>query len=154
MIQPLRAAHRAVFLAWSVFLPALFAGGLACRHSWRQVPRAENGERQVLGTIVWERTEALEPHKVRLRLLRGEEGSGSLVVQFVPDEPVVAPDVLVYWSQKPGSPGFPEDAKLLGSFHPMERYALPAGTQETGYAILYSLAQQRTLGTFSLSAQP
>jgi hypothetical protein len=34
MIQPLRKAHRRIFLAFALLLPALFLSGIAFRHSW------------------------------------------------------------------------------------------------------------------------
>ena len=45
MTQPLRKAHRAIFLVLAAVLPVLFLSGIALRHSWpgikpNQVPPA------------------------------------------------------------------------------------------------------------------
>lgn len=152
MIQPLRKVHRSVFLAWTAILPAVFLGGLLSRPRW---PKPAMISGAVPGRLlVWEKTESLGKHPTRVRLLRDQTDKESLSVQFAPEDPQVAPDVLVYWVSHPSSGELPDDARLLGSFRPLQVYGLPKEARNSGYVILYSLALRESLGSIALGAQP
>lgn len=48
MIQPLRKAHRRIFLALALLLPALFLSGIALRHSWPVPAKPQNSTAHAL----------------------------------------------------------------------------------------------------------
>lgn len=155
MIQPLRTIHRGVFLAWAVILPSVFLNGLLSRPRWPQPAQPAMISGAVPGRLlVWEKTESLGKHPTRVRLLWDQTDKESLSVQFAPEDPQVAPDVLVYWVSHPSSGELPDDARLLGSFRPLQVYGLPKEARNSGYVILYSLALRESLGSIALGAQP
>jgi hypothetical protein len=152
MIQPLRKLHRSVFLAWTAILPAVFLGGVLSRPRW---PKPANAKEAGPGKLlVWEKTESLRNHPTRIRLLRDQTDKESLSVQFAPENPLVAPDVLVYWVSHPSPADLPSDARLLGSFRPLQVYELPKEAMNRGHVMLYSLALRESLGSIALGAQP
>lgn len=154
MIQPLRATHRAVFLTWAILLPVLFIEGLLSRH---QPPPASGPILQSPAkskTVRSEKNVKVGTTSCHVKLLQSPDNPAEQYLQLNPEAPVVSPDVLVYWSEQSSPSGLPEHAQLLGSFRPMEIYLLPTNAQGTGYAILYSLAQQKSIGSVSLGAQP
>ena len=42
MIQPLRRAHRRIFLVLALLLPVLFLSGIAFRHRWPVSPKSKS----------------------------------------------------------------------------------------------------------------
>lgn len=151
MIQPLRALHRGIFFSLAVVLPAVLVAGLSTRHRVLEPPRQiDLALSNPPGTLlILEKTESVDHHRLQLRLLRDAAKTRDFYVQFVLDSPWVVPDVLVYSSANPGTDGLPDHAQLLGPFQPKEIYRLsaPAGN---GYALLYSLAQQKILAAIPL----
>src|SRR5208337_1125759 len=133
MIQRLRTSHRNMFLVLAVLLPGLLVGGLLSRH---KSPVVEADARKSLnGNFLTEQTIDLDGRKVTVDLYTDKSEAGS--VRFVPQDPLVAPDVVVYWSEVNSPSTLPSDARLLGSFSPIAKYRPPSQGQAGAYLILY-----------------
>jgi hypothetical protein len=120
MTRPLRHAHRSIWLALAVALPALFAAGLALRP-----PQA--AEERVMDRITFRLPDGAE------LVADSRELWGSAVD---------APDPLVYWSKT--SDKSLAGAQLAGSL-PHGRQAALALPASGGYLLLYSLAHREVL---------
>jgi len=153
VIQPLRTVHRAVFLAWTALLPVVFGAGLLSRHQWPQPPSRMSSIRPDTLVLELERTAHLAGVTVHARLLRSNSNLNELYVQLVPEAPLVAPDVLVYWSAQSSSGGIPIESRLLGAFRPLESYPLPDEAKSSGFLFLYSPAHQELLGAVPLGGK-
>ena len=141
-----------IVLSLTVTLPAAFAAGIATR---KEVPISRAGAPRLLAKAhnqdeLWSRNDLWEKRAIQTRLLRTDPGSGQLAVELLAMEPIVRPDLLVYWV--PGEPQFqnllPDDAFLLGSFEQSipTSLRLPApATKQTGALVLYSLADQELI---------
>ena len=147
MIQPLRTIHRRAFLVFGLLLPVLFVSGVLSRHKW---PMAQaSAQIAPYGTFLTEQTVVLDGRKVAVDLYADTSDPGS--IRFVLQGSLVAPDVLVYWSEASSPSALPADARLLGSFSPTAHYRPLAQGRSGAYLILYSAALQQTLGSFSLA---
>jgi len=134
-------------IALAVTLPAAFAVGIATR---REVPTyragvpgldAEARNRSEL----WTRDDLWEKKAIKTRLERIGSGAGQLAVELVSTDPIVRPDVLVYWvpGERKIQDSLPDDAFLLGSFEqsiPSPLTLPEAAIKQTGVLVLYSLA--------------
>jgi hypothetical protein len=150
MIHPLRTIHRNAFFCLGVLLPALLIAGILMRHE--RVEAGSGDARLPSGSVLTEQSVAFDGRKVAIDLY--EVSREPVTVQFTQSEPLVAPDVLVYWSEVGSTAMLPSDAQLLGVFAPRTRYTLPLGGRVRGYVILYSAARQLLLGSFSYEGSP
>jgi len=144
MIQPLRAAHRTVFLLWAVALPLLFAAGIVSRRF--EPPPAGTAATYFEASAGRDRT----PLAVRTL---PDPGTGQTSVELSGAPPLV-PDVLVYWTSQQGAPGLPEDARLLGAYRPGNRYPLPRDAAHPGAVLLYSLAHGELIANLPVAGAP
>lgn len=144
MIRPLRRIHRNVFLALGLFLPVLFASGLLARRN--RPAAASYGQALPVGIVLTEQIVVFDGRRDAVDLYADRADPGS--VQFSPEKPLVAPDVLVYWSEVRSSSALPGDARLLGPFLPGTHYSVPFQGRVRGYLVLYSPARQEVLGSF------
>jgi len=145
MIQPLRTIHRKAFFCLAVLLPVLLAAGVLKRHA--QADTASNGGKLPNGSVLTEQTVTFDGHKLAIDLY--ETGRDPVTIEFAASQPLVAPDVLLYWSEVSSTTALPSDAQLLGVFRPETQYAVPLGGRARGYLILFSAARQTLLGSFS-----
>jgi hypothetical protein len=145
MIQPLRTLHRNAFLCLAVLLPVLLTVGVLKRHP--SMEAGSNDARLPNGSVLTEQIVTFDGHKIAVDLY--EASRGPVTVQFAESEPLVAPDVLVYWSEVGSTTTLPSDSQYLGVFAPRAKYALPVEGRARGYLILYSAARQALLGSFS-----
>ena len=146
MIRSLRQRHRVMVIALAVTLPAAFAVGIATR---REVPTYKAGAPGPAAEArnrseLWTRNDLWEKRAIKTRLERIGSGAGQLAVELVSTDPIVRPDVLVYWvpGERKLQDSLPDDAFLLGSFEPIPvPLPLPeAAIAQTGVLVLYSLA--------------
>ena len=156
MIQPLRTAHRAVFLALALFLPVLFVSGLLSRHKWPPAPTQNARQSVTSGGLISQQTVMPNGKKIDIRIFVNKTIQNAPEIQLIPASPLVAPDILVYWSETEPKSGLSANARLLGAFTPTQRYRLPAeaGGHARGYVVLYSLAQKQLLASFSVESRP
>jgi hypothetical protein len=161
MILPLRQRHRAMVFALGAFLPAAFIFGVASRHSVPLLPALPRDlpHQPVQATnAAWLREDLWEKSQLRTRLLTDSTQS-TLALELTAPEPVVKPDVLLYWI--PGNPeveeSLPNDAILLGAWmqDPVRPLNVPAAAKGSqGKLVLYSLADQEIVNvTKSFSIQ-
>jgi len=137
MIHPLRKAHRLAFLALALCLPLLFAGGLLSRHTWPRRPnRIEEQTTSIITSAA--RTIILGGLKLEVRLFVDQTNPAASDIQITLSSPLVAPNVLVYWSEIEAKSVLSGDALFLGAFRKTGSYRLPG--KANGYVILYSLA--------------
>ena len=137
MIQPLRTAHRRIFMVLAVLLPAIIAGGLSERHtlvSAKVSSTFQGAPGLSAASAVWQKNTATtefssnptNPESVRLVLK--------------PVQELRDPDLLLYWTAEAGSSDLSQ-ARLLGTFAGGRVYSLTR-EQHRGYLILYSLAHR------------
>jgi len=151
MIQPLRTYHRRVFLALAVALPVVLVAGLTSRHQAvvSAHPKAQ-GEGYVL---VSEDQGHWQHQQIRIQIFSAADTTERWV-QLNPTHEVVAPDVLVYWSENlPQQSSLPANARLLGSLDPSAYFPLPE-TASAGFLILYSPAQKSVLDATAFGGRP
>jgi hypothetical protein len=147
MIRPLRQRHRIAVLTLSAFLPAIFVLGIASRRAAPLLASLPKGlSHRPAGTYqaVWLRDDLWEKMPLRTRLL-SDSTTSNLALEVTGADPVVRPDVLVYWV--PGNPkmddSLPGDAILLGAWTQDSANALDlpqAARAGKGKLMLYSLA--------------
>jgi hypothetical protein len=136
-----------MIIALAVTLPAAFAVGIATR---REVPTYKAGA-PGLGaeernrSELWTREGLWAKRAITTRLERIGAGAGQLAVELVSTDPIVRPDVLVYWvpGERKIQDSLPDDAFLLGSFEqsiPGPLRLPEAAMKQTGALVLYSLA--------------
>lgn len=154
MIRPLRATHRVIFFGFAILLPVLFASGLLSRPHWPSDPAVSGAAIPEGQKIVWEKTGSVDRTKVTIRVLRDPSRTNSEQVQLSTSKPLIAPNILVYWSPQQPNAGLSAEARLLGPFHVLKRYPLPPEAQEKGFVILYSLAHGQVLISLPVEIQP
>lgn len=145
MIQPLRTIHRNAFLLLGILLPALFVSGLLARHKWPETSAI--GVPMPVGNVLTEQIVDFDGRKDAVDLYADRADPAS--VYFAPERHLVAPDILVYWSEVSSPSALPSDAHLLGSFLPGMHYEVPFQGHTRGYLVLYTAARQQVLGSFS-----
>lgn len=144
MIRPLRQQHRRIVIALGLFLPLVFAAGIAARKpvpSVQELPAALRPAPQPVMDQVWKRSGLFSNAPVEVRCLR-EKDSARLAVQCSAPAGFLKPDLLVYWvaGKAPPAGTLPENAALLGEFD-SPRLPLPAeAATANGRLVLYSLA--------------
>jgi hypothetical protein len=137
VIQPLRRAHYWTTLALALVVPGTFVAGLFARprlktetHLDRAPGAAVLGRQKIFRFQV----DRISGNEARLRI-------------FV-EEPLAAPDVLVYYSpHAPQQGSLPDDAVFIGALD-SSAYAVPA----SGSAILYSAAHATVLDELAYGA--
>jgi hypothetical protein len=146
MIQPLRKIHRGMFFALFLTLPTVFASGLLSRHKAAREP--------VLAEI-WSKSQiaSLAGQKLHMRIVNGSGTRPGRRLELIPESPLLAPDVLVYWSKADAASNLPSGAILLGPFEPTKQYPLPEQEMKEngeGFIILYSLGWKQMLGSVAI----
>ena len=139
MIHSLRERHQRTFLGLAVALPLLFIAALAVRPDW---PTQESpGPAPAIEA--WTVIGALGGARALI-----EHQSTREWLHLARTDALVAPDVLVYWTEE--APGFeeplPRDAVLLGALGDVgtSTFDLPA-RGVGGALVLYSLGHRRVL---------
>jgi hypothetical protein len=153
MIRPLRQRHRHMIFALGIFLPVAFIAGLAARKSVpveASLPPSLIGDSPRFEHVVWDRADLWPTNSIRTRLLSGKD---RFAVELSIGNPIVKPDLLVYWSAgaMKETSMLPDNAALLGAFVQTTPVALllPESVSKTtnGEFLLYSLADHEVVGT-------
>lgn len=161
MIAPLRRRHLLTWASLGVLLPTVYAAALLAR-----VPPArmelptELAQDSALGPTTQLRSWAVlwpgELLGARLFVAGSDIGdaNGKRALRIEPIGELHHPDLLVYWSPEPVTalPGLVR-AWLLGSVDPTRARTFtlpPEAVREPGYAVLFSLAEQRILASTPL----
>ena len=152
MILPLRARHRAIFIALAVGLPILFWSALLARHP--ALLSRELGP-EAVGLCLdaeWQDDERWGELAITTRLGRSTSDAQQAACELESREPLKQPDLLVYWS--PGAPAgvLPDDAFLLGAWGDSRRcFVLPAAFVDgPGHLTLFSLGHGEIFASASL----
>jgi hypothetical protein len=154
VIQPLRATHRIVFFVWLLILPSLFVAGMHSRHKWPATASANSSALRAGEQMLSNTQQTVGGLHFEARELAYSANPADRVVQITSQAPVVVPDLLIYWTQIPVQTSLPDSAQLLGPYRSGERYPLPTGSNGSGFVVLYSLGQQKVLGSFSVGKHP
>lgn len=178
MIAPLRARHRAIFLALALLVPAGLAAALLARHERAEATSALRPESDASAAVrgalhpeavapsaqrqLWERAPLLGGTIGRARLLARVDDEGAttgLSLELSAVAPAAAPDVLLYWSAQSSvavgeAEALPADARLLGALGGGGRLLLPVPDEAAGGGalLLYSLGHARLIGRAALPA--
>ena len=142
MIQPLRTAHRRVFVSLAVVLPLILLVGLWAR---RPLPEGEANGREVppsarllgKGDALWQR------HKVKTEIY-GEGGNPQNFYVVLHSSPTLnEPDLLLYLvTSTPQGNAVPPQSRFLGPVVPGTALAFHLDGQRIGRLVLYSGARQ------------
>ena len=149
MIRPLRRTHRIIFFALGIALPVLFIGGLLARHAPLSSVQAVEGELAQTN----EGTEFVlnrGSSKFTVRVVENNKGGPEREFLAIPGSGFLAPDAFVYWSETKPDTSISPNAKLLGKLKSGELYRIPSGSG--GYFVLYSVAQNKVLGSIPVGA--
>jgi hypothetical protein len=146
LIRALRQRHQRIFLGLAVALPLLFIAALAVRPSWPTQPSPGPAP----STEDWTAIGGLEGG----RALIEQQGTQEWL-HLVRTDALVAPDVLVYWTDEApdlDSP-LPDDAVLLGALGDVgsSTFDLPARSV-SGALVLYSLGHRNLVAVQPMSA--
>lgn len=154
MIQPLRTAHRRVFVTLALVLPAILVAGLSARHRVspavapsKQIPASAQALRG--SSSLW------RTHVIRTEFYADASSPETLYVVLQPAHDLVEPDLLLYWAaSQPSGDALPAEAKLLGAFGESKTFPLPRNAAQGGYLVLYSLAHQSVIDTTAVEKLP
>jgi hypothetical protein len=146
--------HRLIFGLWILLLPAVLIGGLLSRHRWPAVAAASLKETSQGELLIPGKNEKPGDLRFEARLLTLSPDPNARAVEIDSKIAALSPDVLVYWSASRPESNLPASAQLLGPYHPQQQNRLPSEAKGTGFVVLYSLAQQRVLASFSLGNHP
>src|SRR5882724_8006444 len=100
MIRCLRQRHRHMVIALGLFLPVVFAVGIAAR---RPVPEVNSLPKELAPGVAqfaaqeWQRADLFTKSSVQIRLMREHHGAGKFAVEFCAAKDFVRPDLIVYW---------------------------------------------------------
>jgi hypothetical protein len=146
MIRRLRTAHRVIWLAGLVLLPAIVVLGLdARRPPLLSAPRPLPAAFPLAPPSAW----ATPAGTVMVALVRIAADS-TMALEFTGALALRGPDLLFYWSPRPPPvTGIDSSDVLLGpaSGQPIRRYPIPAtALTRPGSVLLYSLAHQTLMG--------
>src|SRR6266498_3296695 len=138
MIQPLRTAHRRIFIVLAALLPAIIAVGLSERHAPVRASEpsiTQRATRSSAAAAVWE--------KNTLTTEFSSDPNNPYTVQLFlkPVRELRDPDVLLYWRAEAAAADL-SHARLLGPLGYDRAYWL-TGEEYRGYLILYSVAHNR-----------
>ncbi len=159
MIHARRRAHGRIFTVLAVAVPGALLASLLLRP---EVPPIQGGDAALLradGFALAPPTEArtlgAAPHTLVVESLGDRDGRRVLALR--PEPAILAPDVLVYWTDAdPGPDALPTaDATLLGSLSGAARreLLLPRGVGPgQGRLLLYSLSHQEVVAQVGLGA--
>lgn len=153
MIQPLRTAHRRMFIILAGALPLILGTGLTARPHVPLPNSPALGQSQVSkpldqATATWAKntfdakfySEPGDPKRTRIVL--------------TPRGGLQEPDLLLYWTSAVAADSTDlKTAHLLGAFRPADSYLLPAGTERLSL-VLYSLAHREIVDNARVEGLP
>ncbi|HEX4349993.1 MAG TPA: hypothetical protein VH251_06390 [Verrucomicrobiae bacterium] len=144
MILSLRRRHRRVFIALGIFVPVVFAIGIAARKPVPMVdelPAALTAVPLSYEMVGPEHSDLFAKTPLQAQVLRDQE-SGRFAIEFIAGKNFLKPDLIVYWVA--GNPAVtssvPDAAVLLGAFGSSALPLPDQATKSNGVLILYSLA--------------
>jgi hypothetical protein len=146
MILSLRKRHRRIFTVLTVFLPIVFAVGMAARRpvpAVRTLPKDIVGSQPVFPYTLWGRNDLFRRTSIDLGLLREDKDRGRYAFSFTAPIDFAKPDLIVYWinGDSTNTITLPVNAVLLGAFDPQRPLVIPDRIPDhTGELLLYSLA--------------
>lgn len=153
MIQPLRTAHRRIFIVLAGVLPVILGAGLRVRpHVPLATPDAVTGNQ--FSVRLSQPTAAWAKDSFDLEFYSEPGGPKGVRIVLKPHRGLNEPDLLLYWTSQ-ASTDAPDlnGANLLGPFRPSISYSLPTGT-ERGSLVLYSLAHHEIVDVARIKGLP
>ena len=153
MIQPLRTAHRRIFIVLAGVLPVILGAALTTRP---HLPRAnpETMARTQLSTRFSQPTAAWAKGTFDTEFYSKPGDPKSVRIVLKLHRGLNEPDLLLYWTSQAGRdiPNLTA-AHLLGAFRPADSYLLPSETQRI-FLVLYSLAHHEIVDTARVEGLP
>lgn len=151
MIQPLRTAHRRIFIALGAILPAVIAAGLSVRPRFEIKTGTESG---ILPNAA--RSRSVVSQKQTFSVQFYSDGGNPIAVHLVvqPLRELIDPDLLLYWTE--GTEPMSVDmsrAQLLGPFASVSSFAIRTGQQKV-FLVLYSLAHRAIVDSAHIERLP
>jgi len=135
MIQPLRTAHRRIFIVLAVLLPAIILVGLSDRHA---LVRASGPSTSLRATRLSAASAVWEKNTVTTEFSSDASNRDTVQLFLKPVRQLRDPDLLLYWTAEARAPDL-SHARLLGALVGDRAYSLTRA-EHRGYLILYSLA--------------
>jgi len=153
MIQPLRTAHRRVFVTLAFLLPAVLLLGLGARR-----PRvvADAAGQMPSSLHLMNRSDNLwQKHAIATEFYNDPAHAKDVYVVLREQQESNEPDLLLYWSaSEPNANVLPADARQIGGFANGKAFLLAVDEWQRGYLILFSLAHQTVFDTAALEKLP
>jgi hypothetical protein len=149
MIQPLRTAHRRIFIVLAVLLPAIMVVGLSDRHA---VVRAngrgvsQRATRLSAASAVWEK------NTFTTEFSSDPSNPDTVQLFLKPVRELRDPDILLYWRAEAAAADL-SHARLLGWLGHDRDYRLTR-EEYRGYLILYSVAHSRIVDSAKIEGLP
>src|SRR5262245_52377834 len=98
MIQPLRTAHRRVFLALAVVLPSVLIAGITARMP--VVRRSSQLEvTPELAYLLRQSDRLWKKHPIQTKFFSNPARTNEILVVLQPQKPIPDPDLLLYWAE-------------------------------------------------------
>jgi hypothetical protein len=148
MIQPLRTAHRRVFLALAFALPIVLLIGLGARRQLSSNP----AELSASFHLVKSRADFWKKHGLQTAFYINSDSPPQIYLSITELE-LPEPDLLLYWSHEDGANSLSAGAQLLGAIAPGRPFPLDSSLK-SGYLVLYSLAHQQVVDVANLEKMP
>jgi len=140
MIQPLRTAHRRIFVALALVLPAILLAGIGARHP-RPGPNLHAPEVPATAYLVREANGLWRQHAIESKFYSRSDRPRDIyvVLQLAPE--LNEPDLLLYWAVNvPQGNSLPSEAQVVGAYISGKAFPLPLEKERAGHLILFSLA--------------
>ena len=111
MIQPLRTAHRRIFIVLAVLLPAIILVGLSDRHA---LVRASGPSTSLRATRLSAASAVWEKNTVTTEFSSDASNRDTVQLFLKPVRQLRDPDLLLYWTAEARAPDL-SHARLLGA---------------------------------------
>ena len=146
MIEPLRSAHRRVFIGLAVLLPAILFIGIEGRANLSASPRVKSAS--VRAETVRESTTLWRKHAIKSKFYSESEHPQEIYLVLEPATEWNEPDLLLYsTTTAPQGNSLPGNAKLAGAYQTGKAFVLPLNDDRESYLILFSTANQSVFDT-------
>ena len=149
MIQPLRTAHRRIFMVLAVLLPAIIVLGLSERHvlvKAKGSSMSPDAMRMSAASAVWEK------NTLTTEFSSDPSNRDTVHLFLKPVQELRDPDLLLYWTAEARAQDLSR-ARLLGQLARGSAYLLTR-EEHRGYLLLYSLGHDAIVDTAKIERLP
>ena len=152
MIQPLRTAHRTIFLLLGIGLPVLFVAAIRSRVPEQHLPGFGPVDSLSAKPVAEFRLQSDDAvGRISLALIQVGEGGLRRYLLHAESGPFASPELLLYWSPTASNTKeIPADAELIGPARLDREFELAANQLRTGSLLLYDTPHKKVLAQLAL----